>query len=246
VKVTVQQLLEGGPKLSVGLLAADLLNLGAELLALERAGHVIVHVDVMDGVFCPQFTVGPPIIKAVPETFIKDCHLMIDEPVDKLQAYVDAGAGIITCHIESTRHPHRVLQSLAGSGALRGIALNPGTPLDVVEPLIDDLELLLLLAINPGWSGQKFIPGTKRRVAAARELIGGRDVVLGVDGGVTKANIEDVASLRPDLVVSGSAIFDGAPPADNLNYMVDALRREKTAVGREKTAVGREKTAVGR
>jgi ribulose-phosphate 3-epimerase len=230
VKVTVQQLLDGGPKLSVGLLAADLLRLGDELLALERAGHVIVHVDVMDGVFCPQFTVGPPVIKAVPENFVKDCHLMVHEPVDKVQAYVEAGAGIITCHVESTTHPHRVLQSLAGSGVIRGIAVNPGTPLDAVEPLVDDLDLLLLLAINPGWSGQKFIPATQRRVAAARELIAGRDVVLGVDGGVTKANIEYVASLRPDLVVSGSAIFDGTPPADNLAYMVDVLRREKTGV----------------
>jgi len=167
-------------------------------------------------------------IKAIPDNFVKDCHLMVDEPVDKLQAYVDAGAGIVTCHVESTRHPHRVLQSLAGTGVVRGIALNPGTPLEVVEPLIDDLELLLLQAINPGWSGQKFIPGTERRVAAARELIGGRDVVLGVDGGVTKANIGQVASLRADLVVSGSAIFDGASPADNLACMMEALRREKT------------------
>ena len=232
MKLTVDQLLEGGPKLSVGLLAADLLRLGDELLALERAGHVVVHVDVMDGVFCPQLTVGPPVIKAVPENFVKDCHLMIHEPVDKVQAYVEAGAGIITCHVESTTHPHRVLQSLAGTGVLRGIALNPGTPLEMVEPLIDDLELLLLLAINPGWTGQKFIPGTQRRVAAARELIAGRDVLLGVDGGVTKANIEYVATLRPDLVVSGSAIFDGAPPADNLTYMVDALRRQRTGVAR--------------
>jgi len=232
VKVTAQQLLDGGPKLSVGLLAADLLRLGDELLGLERAGHVIVHVDVMDGMFCPQFTVGPPVIKAIPENFVKDCHLMVHEPVDKVKAYVDAGAGIITCHVESTAHPHRVLQSLAGTGVLRGIALNPGTPLEVVEPLIDDLELLLLLAINPGWSGQKFIPRTERRVGAARELIAGRNVVLGVDGGVTKANIEYVAGLGPDLVVSGSAIFDGAPPADNLSYMVDALRRQRTGAAR--------------
>jgi len=232
VKVTVQELLDGGPKLSVGLLAADLLRLGEELLALERAGNVVVHVDVMDGVFCPQFTVGPPIIKAVPDNFVKDCHLMIDDPVDKLQAYLDAGAGIVTCHVESTRHPHRILQSLAGTGVVRGMAVNPGTPLDLVEPLIDDLDLLLLLAINPGWSGQKFIPTTERRVAAARELIAGRDVVLGVDGGVTKANIEYVATLRPDLVVSGSAVFDGGGTADNVSYMIDALRREKTGVAR--------------
>ena len=152
---------------------------------------MVVHVDVMDGVFCPQFTVGPPIVKAIPESFIKDCHLMIDEPLDKVQAYVDAGAGIITFHrgvdeAPAPRPPvprrfrrrprHRLEPRYAGAKS--------------VEPLIDDLELVLLLAINPGWSGQKFIPGTARRVAAARELIAGREVVLGVDGGVTKANID--------------------------------------------------------
>ena len=123
-----------------------------------------------------------------------------------------------------------LLQSLAGSGVVRGIALNPGTPLEVVEPLLDDLELLLLLAINPGWAGQTFIPGTGQRVAAARELIAGREVVLGVDGGITKANIDHVASLHPDLVVSGSAIFDGLAPRENARYLLEALRQETARV----------------
>jgi ribulose-phosphate 3-epimerase len=232
VNTTAQQLLESGPTISVGILTADLLRLGEELSLLEQAGSLVVHVDVMDGVFCPQFTVGPPIVKAIPEGFVKDCHLMIDEPLEKVQAYIDAGAGIITCHVESTRHPHRLLQSLAGTGVVRGMALNPGTSLDVVEPLLDDLELLLLLAINPGWSCQKFIPATSRRVAAARELIAGRDVVLGVDGGVTRANIESVAALHPDLVVSGSAIFDGVAPRDNLQHMSEVLRSESSRAGR--------------
>jgi ribulose-phosphate 3-epimerase len=226
-------MLEVGPQISVGLLAADLLRLGDELAALARAGTSVVHVDVMDGVFCPQFTVGPPIVKAIPETFIKDCHLMIEDPVDKVQSYVDAGAGIITFHLESTRHPHRVLQALSGSGVVRGIALNPGTPVQSIEPLMDDVDLVLLLAINPGWSGQKFIPGTARRVQAARELIDGREIVLGVDGGVTKANIADVAALGPDLVVSGSAIFDGTSAQDSLRYMADALRSGRSPAGQQ-------------
>jgi ribulose-phosphate 3-epimerase len=231
VNTTAQQLLEGRPLISVGLLTADLLRLGEEISVLGHAGSFIVHVDVMDGVFCPQFTVGPPIVKAIPETFIKDCHLMVDEPLEKVQAYVDSGAGIITCHVESTRHPHRLLQSLAGSGVVRGVALNPGTPLEAVEPLVNDLELILLLAINPGWGGQKFIPATAQRVAAARELIGDREVVLGIDGGVTKANIEYVAGLHPDLVVSGSAIFDGTNAGDNVRYMVSRLRGERERAG---------------
>jgi ribulose-phosphate 3-epimerase len=233
VNTTAQQLLEGGPQLSVGLLTADLLRLGDELAVLERAGASLVHVDVMDGAFCPQFTVGPPIVKAIPESFIKDCHLMIEEPLDKVQSYVDAGAGIITFHLEATRHPHRVLQALSGSGVVRGIAINPGTPVQSVEPLIDDVDLVLLLAINPGWSGQKFIPSTARRVQAARQLIDGREVVLGVDGGVTKANITDVAALNPDLVVSGSAIFDGLAPQDNVHYMTEALRNGRSRAGQQ-------------
>jgi ribulose-phosphate 3-epimerase len=211
------------------MLTANLLRLGEELAFLEQARATVVHIDVMDGVFCPQFTVGPPIVKAIPDSFIKDCHLMIDEPLEKVQSFVDAGAGIITCHVESTRHPHRVLQSLAGSGVIRGIALNPGTPLIVLEPLIDELELIFLLAVNPGWGGQKFLPSTERRLAAARELIGDREILLEVDGGITKANIEHVATLGADLVVSGSAIYDGVAPLDNARYMLDVVRKSCTS-----------------
>jgi ribulose-phosphate 3-epimerase len=225
VKTTVRQLLDGGPTISVGMLTADLLRLGEELAVLEQAGGTVVHVDVMDGVFCPQFTVGPPIVKAIPDSFIKDCHLMIDDPLDKVYSFVDAGASIITCHVESTRHPHRVLQSLAGSGVIRGIALNPGTPLDVIEPLLDELELVFLLAVNPGWGGQKFLPSTEARLARAREMIDGREILLEVDGGITKANIEHIATLGADLIVSGSAIFDGVAPGDNARYMLEAVRK---------------------
>jgi ribulose-phosphate 3-epimerase len=225
VITTVRQLLDGGPTISVGMLTADLLALGDELEVLGQAGANVVHVDVMDGVFCPQFTVGPPIVKAIPDSFIKDCHLMIDEPLSKLQSFVDAGASIITCHVESTIHPHRVLQSLKGSGVIRGIALNPGTALEVIEPLIDELELIFILAVNPGWGGQKFLPSTERRLAKVREMIGDREILLEVDGGITKANIEHVATLGADLIVSGSAIYDGVAPLDNARYMLDAVRK---------------------
>lgn len=230
MKTTVQQLLDGGPTISVGMLTADLLRLGDELSLLDQAGAGVVHIDVMDGVFCPQFTVGPPIVKAIPESFVKDCHLMIDEPLTKVQSFADAGAGIITCHVEATSHPHRVLQSLAGSGILRGIALNPGTPLEAVEPLLDEVDVIFLLAINPGWGGQKFLPSTERRLAAARRMIGDREILLEVDGGITKANIDHVATLGADLIVSGSAIFDGVAPLDNARYMLDAVRSKTRSV----------------
>jgi len=222
--MTAGELIARAPCLSVGILTADLLRLGEELEALDAAGVDIVHVDVMDGVFCPLTTVGPPIVKALPDRFVIDVHLMIDEPLEKVWPYVDAGAGIITFHVESTRHPHRVLQSLAGTGVLRGIALNPGTPVSVVHPLLDELELLLVLAVNPGWSGQAFLPSTERRLAEARALIAGREIVLAVDGGITKANAEHVASLGVDLIVTGSAVFDGIAPSDNARALLEAVR----------------------
>jgi ribulose-phosphate 3-epimerase len=220
----VRRLLHPGPSVSVGMLTADLLRLGEELAAIGDAGVELVHVDVMDGVFCPQTTVGPPIVRAIPESFVKDVHLMVDEPLEKVADYVAAGAGIISFHVESTKHPHRVLQSLAGSGVARGVALNPGTPLGTVEPLLDELELLLVLAVNPGWSGQRFIPATEQKLHDARELIGGREIALAVDGGITKENVEHVASLGVDVIVTGSAVFDGVAPADNARHMLDVAR----------------------
>ncbi|HEU5373724.1 MAG TPA: ribulose-phosphate 3-epimerase [Gaiellaceae bacterium] len=221
MKISVRGLLDRAPQLSVGVLAADLLRLGEQLETLEQAGVELAHVDVMDGVFCPQMTVGPPLVKALPDRFVKDVHLMIDEPLDKVHAHVEAGAGILTFHVESTRHPHRVLQSLAGSGVVRGVALNPGTPVSAIEPLLDELELVLVLAVNPGWSGQSFISSTERRIAEARALVGEREIVVAVDGGITMANVERVASLGVDLIVTGSAVFDGVSPEANARAMLE-------------------------
>jgi ribulose-phosphate 3-epimerase len=123
-----------------------------------------------------------------------------------------------------------VLQSLAGTGIIRGIALNPGTPLETVKPLLDQLELIFLLAINPGWGGQKFLPSTEGRLAEARELIDDREILLEVDGGITKDNIGHVATLGADLIVSGSAIYDGAAPLDNARYMLDAVRQASAKI----------------
>jgi ribulose-phosphate 3-epimerase len=224
MQTTARELLAAAPTLSVGILTADLLRLGDELVALDEAGVGLAHVDVMDGVFCPQMTVGPPIVKTLPDRFVKDVHLMVDEPLDKVAAYVEAGAGIVTFHVEATRHAHRVLQSLDGSGVVRGVALNPGTPIAAVEPLLDNLELLLLLAVNPGWGGQRFIEATERKVAAARQLVAGREIVLAVDGGITKANVGRVAALGVDLIVTGSAVFDGVAPEENARDMLGAAR----------------------
>jgi len=211
-------------EVGVGVLTANLLHLGEELGAVARAGVTRLHVDVIDGVFCPGLTMGAPLVRALPAAFHKDVHLMVVEPLEKIGAFVDAGAATITVHVESTRHVHRVLQELDGAGLTRGIALNPGTPMAAVEPLLDDLELLLVLAVNPGWGGQRFIPGTFTKLAAARELIDERPVALGVDGGITRENVERVVSSGVDLIVTGSAVFDGVAPEQNARFMLEAAR----------------------
>jgi ribulose-phosphate 3-epimerase len=236
----LQQLLEGGPRLTVGILTADLLHLGDELQVLESAGVELVHVDVMDGVFCPMLTVGPAFIKALRTPLIRDAHLMIDDPLSKIDQFVAAGADMITFHLEGADQPHRVLQALGRAkhandpdrGIIRGVGLNPSTPLAAVEPLLDELDYLLILAINPGWGGQAFLPSTDRRLEQARRIIeaSGRPILLGVDGGVTRDNIAHVGTLGADLIVSGSAIFDGTPGAADRALSMLSQVRSRTRV----------------
>jgi ribulose-phosphate 3-epimerase len=221
------------PTVSIGMMTADLLNLGSELALLERVGVKLVHVDVMDGVFCPMMTAGPPLIRAMKTPLLKDVHLMIAEPLTKVADYVAAGADIVTIHPEAGPHPHRTLQLLGAMtnangparGLLRGVALNPGTPLETLEPLMDELELISILAVSPGWGGQKFVPATFHRLARAREMIraSGREILLAVDGGITKANIAEVAKSGADLIVTGSAVFDGKAAEANARFMLAAL-----------------------
>jgi ribulose-phosphate 3-epimerase len=221
----LDRLLDQGPHLSVGLLAGDQLRLGEELDRLAAAGVWLIHVDVMDGVFCPQHTVGPAFVAAIPDRFVKDVHLMIHEPLGKAAAHVAAGAGIVVCHLESASHPHALLQSLAGSGVIRGLALNPGTPVGAVEPLLDELELLLLLAVNPGWPGQRFLATTEERMGQARRLIGDRRIALAVDGAIKLEHVERLAAQGADVIVTGSAVFQGDDAAGNVARLVAAAAR---------------------
>ena len=221
------------PTISVGVNAADMMNLGSELALLEQAGVELAHFDVMDGCFTPMMTVGPPFIKALKTPLLKDVHLMIEEPLEKVDAYVAAGADVITVHVESSTHIHRVLQKLGGMenvndparGLVRGAALNPGTPLEVLEPLLDELELIMLLGINPGWGGQSFISSTFSRIARLKEMISsrGKETLVCVDGGITKGNIADMAEAGVDVVVTGSAVFDGKDPVGNARFMLETL-----------------------
>jgi ribulose-phosphate 3-epimerase len=216
--------------LSAGVLTADLTRLGAELEHL-RGKAAWAHVDVMDGAFCPQLTVGPAFVAAVASTGIAvDAHLMVEEPRRMLADVAAAGAAVITVHAEATRHLHRTMTemtALAGPerSFIRGVALNPGTPVCAVEPVLGLADLVLVLAVSPGWSGQAPAPGTAQRVRDVRELArrAGTEVLVGVDGGVTIANAAEVASWGIDVIVSGSAIFDRVDPAGNLDLLTRQL-----------------------
>jgi ribulose-phosphate 3-epimerase len=234
-KPLLDQLHAMSPLLSVGVLTADLMSLGSELKLIENTGVKLLHVDVMDGCFCPMMTVGPVFIKAIKTPLFKDIHLMIDEPLNRLESYVAAGADMLTVHVESCQHIHRVLQELGkmtnanepARGILRGIALNPGTPLEVITPLMDELEMVSLLAVNPGWSGQKFIPSTRSRLGRLKQMVrdAKKNILVGVDGGITRNNIVDVAQMEADIIVAGSAVFDGKAPAENAKFMLENIAK---------------------
>jgi ribulose-phosphate 3-epimerase len=223
------------PAISVGLLSANLMALGADLQVLERAGVGLAHIDVMDGRFTPMLTVGPPFVKAVRTSLLKDVHLMIGDPLDRLADYGAAGADILTVHHESCVHIHRVLQQIGtmahadGSGRriVRGLAINPGTPVGAVEPLLDQIDMVTLLGINPGWGGQGLLPSIFPRLEEARRLVAsaGRRILVAVDGGVTQANIASVAAGGADVIVTGSAVFDGKQPAANAELMLRLTRQ---------------------
>ncbi len=220
-------------RISASILSADFARLADEIADAEAAGVDGLHVDVMDGCFCPLLTVGPPFIKAMKTPLLKDVHLMINDPVEKVAAYVEAGADIITFNPEDCVHPHRVLQALSKltnvndpeRGLIRGVALNPGTPLEVLEPLLEETEFILLLAVNPGWRSQSFAGSTARRIEKVKKMIedAGSEILLGVDGGITRSNVAEVARLGADIIVTGSAVFDGGSAEENAKFMLSVL-----------------------
>ena len=232
----IQKLKALAPTISVGVMTTDMMAIGRDLSELNGTGVGILHFDVMDGVFCPSMTVGPPYIKGIKTEMLKDVHLMICEPLAKIADYVAAGADIITVHVESEpTHIHRIFQSLGkmtnandpDRGIVRGVAINPGTPVNIIEPLLDDIDMITLLAINPGWGGQKFIPNTTERASQIKSMIGSRDILLCIDGGITQTNIAEIATIGADIIVTGSAVFDGKTPHQNAISMMNIVRSAK-------------------
>jgi len=210
-------------KIAPSILSADFSKLGEEVKAVEQAGADYIHVDVMDGHFVPNITIGPIIVKAVKcvTKLPLDVHLMISNPDDFIDDFVQAGADILTVHAEAGYHLHRSLQHIRKAGAKPAVSLNPASPLSMIEYVLDDLDMVLLMTVNPGFGGQDFIPEVIPKIERLREMIDkrGLNVELEVDGGIGPETINRVSSAGADVFVAGSAIYHSKDYAETIRLM---------------------------
>ena len=219
-----------GVRIAPSILSSDFAHLADEIAAVEQAGADLLHVDVMDGHFVPNLTIGPPIVESIRKvtSLPLDCHLMVTNPDDFIDEFAQAGANYITVHVETCPHLHRTIQFIKEKGLKAGVTLNPATSLVTIEAILPDVDLVLIMSVNPGFGGQRFIPGALDKIRRARSLIEGTGlpILLEVDGGVKVDNAGAIAAAGADILVAGSAIFE-APGCDYKN----TIARMREAAG---------------
>jgi ribulose-phosphate 3-epimerase len=204
-------------EIAPSLLSCDFSRLAEEITLVMDAGARVIHVDVMDGHFVPPITIGPLIVESIRDLVrgrggILDCHLMIERPERLVEAFAKAGADVITIHPEATPHIHHALRMIRDLGCAAGVVINPGTPVEAVEPVVEIVDLCLVMSVNPGWGGQRYIPTSTARLARLRSLLS-PEVVLEVDGGVSLETIDEIRDAGTDLFVAGSSVFGTDDPA---------------------------------
>ena len=196
-------------KIAPSILASNFSKLNDEVISIENAGADFIHLDIMDGHFVPNLTFGPPIIKSLRKLtkLPFDVHLMVSNPDTLLDEYVYAGANIITVHVEACNHLARTLHYIKSKGCKAGVAINPHTDIQFIENVIEDLDLILIMTVNPGFGGQKFIKSMVKKISLVKEIISSRDIFLEVDGGITKENSKEVIDAGANVLVAGTSVF---------------------------------------
>jgi len=218
-------------RIAPSILSADFGHLARDVRSVEAGGADVIHVDVMDGHFVPNITLGPVVVEAVRRatTLPVDVHLMIENPELYIEAFVKAGASIISVHEEACRHLHRTLQQIRGAGAQASVALNPHTPPESLDYVLDDISMVLVMSVNPGFGGQKYIPSAARKIARLREMADVRGLALSieVDGGIGPATAAEVVAAGADTLVAGSAVFGQPDHAAAIQAIREAGRRAR-------------------